>query len=724
MAHAHILSLCSLLFLLLSACAGPSWNNPYPPEPPGKKIFYGSFSERPKHLDPVRSYSSNEYAFIAQIYEPPLQYHYLRRPFTLVPLTARSLPKVRYLDAAGVELPQDTPTERIATSEYEIQIRPGIRFQPHPAFARRPDGGYRYLNLQPRDLADIHILADFPATGTREVTADDYIYQIKRLAVPSLHSPIAGLLGESILGFKDFGTRIDQAQAKARKQQGREEVFVDLRDFPLEGVRKLDDYRYLIRLQGTYPQFVFWLAMPFFAPVPWEADAFYSQAGMRERNISFDWYPVGSGPFMLTENNPNLRMVLQRNPEFHGEAYPEDGRPEDEEAGRLRAAGQPLPFLDAAVYSLEKEDIPYWNKFLQGYYDSSGVSSDNFDQAVRFSAQGNAELTETLAERGIRLSTATSPTVYYLGFNMLDPVVGGLSERARWLRQALSIAIDYEEFIAIFANGRGLAAQGPLPPGIFGHREGAEGINPYVYHVHQGQPKRRPLEEAKALLAKAGYPEGVERATGQPLVLYFDTTATGPDDKARLSWMRKQLQKLGIQLVIRATDYNRFQEKMRTAGAQIFMWGWNADYPDPENFFFLLYGPNAKVGHDGENAANYQNPEFDALFERMKNLSNGPQRLAVIDRMLEILRRDAPWVWGYHPTAFSLHHAWVSNSQPNEMANNSLKYRDIDPEQRARRRALWNPPILWPLGLAVGVLGLGAVPALIAYRRRERGRGR
>ena len=71
----------------------------------------------------------------------------------------------------------------------------------------------------------------------------------------------------------------------------------------------------------------------------------------------------------------------------------------------------------------------------------------------------------------------------YMGFNMLDPVVGGESERARKLRQAISIAIDQEEFISIFLNGRGIAAQGPIPPGIFGYEGGESGIDRYVYDV-------------------------------------------------------------------------------------------------------------------------------------------------------------------------------------------------------------------------------------------------
>jgi ABC-type oligopeptide transport system substrate-binding subunit len=96
----------------------------------------------------------------------------------------------------------------------------------------------------------------------------------------------------------------------------------------------------------------------------------------------------------------------------------------------------------------------------------------------------------------------------------------------------------------------------------------------------------------------------------------------------------KQFAKLNIQLVIRSTDYNRFQEKMLKGTAQIFQWGWNADYPDPENFLFLLYGPNSKVELNGENAANYQNDKFDELFDRMKDMENGPERQTIISHRM------------------------------------------------------------------------------------------
>jgi hypothetical protein len=170
-----------MLIFMLSAC-GTAWNDPYPAADRGRNILYTAFTDRPKHLDPVQSYSEDEITFTAQIYEPPLQYHYLRRPYELIPATAVSVPLPVYLDAQGKQLPPAADAARIAFTDYVIEIKPGIRYQPHPAFA-----------AQPADISGFHTLADFPNRGTRELEAADYVYGIKRLAHPRLHSPILGL---------------------------------------------------------------------------------------------------------------------------------------------------------------------------------------------------------------------------------------------------------------------------------------------------------------------------------------------------------------------------------------------------------------------------------------------------------------------------------------------------------------------------------------------------
>ena len=700
-----------LIPLLLAACSGPV-NDPYPAVEQGKSILYSGFSERPKHLDPARSYSSNEASFTGQIYEPPLQYHYLKRPYELLPLTGEGVPKPRYVDSLGRELSAQAPVDQIAASIYEIHIRSGIRYQPHPAFARNQNGGFAYIPANKETIDRAEGISDFALVGTRELTADDYVYQIKRLAHPGLQSPILGLMGDYIVGLKELAAELEQA---AKGHEG----WLDLRAHPLAGVQVVDRYTYRIRIKGNYPQFVYWLAMPFFAPVPWEVDAFYSQPGMKEKNLVLDWWPVGTGPYMMTVNQPHRQIRLVRNPNFRGESYPSEGEEADKAAGLLADAGKTMPFIDEAVYSLETETIPYWNKFLQGYYDASGISSDNFDQAVQTGVGGEMELSAEMSKRGIELKTSVAASLWYMGFNMLDPVVGGLDEKRRKLRQAIATVMDIEEYIAIFNNGRGLPAQGPLPPGLFGYLDGQEGINPVVYDWLDGKPRRKSIEAATALLAQAGYPNGRDAVTGKPLVLNFDTSARGPDDKARLDWMRKQFKKIGVELLVRGTDYNRFQDKMREGTAQIFEWGWNADYPDPENFLFLLYGPNKKVGAGGENAANYQNPEFDRLFVQMKDMANGPDRQSVIDRMVNILRQDSPWVFGFYPKDFVLHHRWLKNVKPNLMAHNGLKYRRVEPTVRERERGAWNQPVWSGPLLLLALLIVGLIPAWRAWQRKQ-----
>ena len=701
------------ILLLVIVCAswlagcGSAWNDPYPTADRGRNILYTAFTDRPKHLDPVQSYSENEITFTAQIYEPPLQYHYLKRPYEVIPSTAVEVPKPRYLDAQGRELPDDADAARIAFSDYVIRIQPGIRYQPHPAFAEQPPG-----------LAGIDVLADFPNRGTRELIADDYVYAIKRLAHPRLHSPILGLMSEYIVGLDEL------AKALHKQDVAPEGQWLDLRRFPLAGVETIDRHSYRIRVKGKYPQFVYWLAMPFFAPMPWEADRFHSQPGMAAKNLTLDWYPIGTGPYMLTENNPNARMVLERNPNFHGQTYPcegEEGEGGDREAGLLADCGKPLPFIDKVVFTREKEQIPYWNKFLQGYYDASAIASDSFDQAVQVGAGGEVTLTDAMREQGIQLSTSVSTSTFYMGFNMLDPLVGGDSERARKLRQAIAIAIDQEEFISIFQNGRGLTAQSPIPPGIFGYREGEAGMNSEMYDWVYGKPRRKSVEFARKLLAEAGYPNGRDAKTGEPLVVNLDTTAGGVGDKSRIDWLNKQFQKIDVQLVVRNTDYNRFQEKVRKGAVQLFYWGWHADYPDPENFLFLLYGPQGKVKNQGENAANYANPEYDRLFYRMRAMENGPERQEIIDRMLEILRHDSPWVWGFHPKDYTLRHAWLGNRKPTKVGNNTLKYQRVDAAMRERLREEWNQPVVWPLLLVAAVLSMVVLPAFLSHRRREHG---
>jgi len=685
---------------------GDVWNNPHSKDKSASNTLFSSFSLSPKRLDPVVSYSANEWAFIGQIYEPPLQYNYLHKPYKLEPLTLKKMPTIRYLDKEGQEV--DEGDANVALSEYRLELREDVMFQNHPAFVKDNKGNLLYGALNDEALEKIETLFDFDKVSTRYLRAEDYAYAIKRMGVRQNNSPILDNMLGYIVGLDAYSKKITRI-AKEKKARGER---LDLRAYAIDGVKVIDEYTLVIEIKGIYPQFLYWLTMNFFAPIPWEADLFYQQKGLIAKNLTLNWHPVGTGPYYLAENNPNRQMRLVKNPHYHDDRFP-DSEYED--------SGKKLPFIDEVVYALEKESIPLWNKFLQGYYDASGISSEAFEQAVQISSSGTMGLSEEMQSKGISLIGAVQPSTFYMAFNMVDPVVGGYTASAKKLRQAISIAINQEEYISIFMNERGMAAQGPIPPGIFGYEEGEKGTNTMVYDWVDGKRKRKSLAVAKELLAEAGYPNGISEQTGKPLKLHYDTTATGPDDRSLMDWYRKQFDALGIQLVIRATDYNRFQDKVRKGKTQLFSWGWNADYPDPENFLFLLYGKNASVDTNGAgiNSSNYKNPDFDALFETMKTMENSPQRLEIIRQMVQLAREDAPWVWGIHPKSLALSHAWYRNVVPNAMANNTLKYRRIDAALRVKKQQEWNQPVLMPLIVMALFVVIMVISLRSIYRNRQ-----
>lgn len=671
-----------------------------PHAPSSYRALHGAFSSAPKTLDPARAYSSNEIQIIAQIYEPPLQYDYFSRPYQLIPLTAQRQPVI---------------VHKNGVTWYTISIRPHIYYQPHPAFARDPQLKLYYAHLTQEQAQQYHHLSDFKHQGTRELTAADYVYEIKRLADPRLNSPIFGLMSKYIIGLKAYRHTLSE-MLQARGLDHRND-FLDLRHIPLAGVEVIDRYHYRIKIHGRYPPFKYWLAMTFFSPVPWEVDRFYSDPWLDKQHINFDWQCVGTGPYMLTENDPNQEMILEANPNFRKETFPSNGSVDDQKAGYTINQGKRLPLTPMVMLSLEKESIPRWNKFLQGYYDRSGIGVDSFDQAIAFDRQGRATLTKMMKQKGIMLSQSVSPSIFYFGFNMLDDVVGGLDEKHRKLRQAIAIALDQEEYIHIFLNGRGVASQGPLPPGMVGY---SSDYNPYVYEKVDGQVRRKSIQDARALLKQAGYPNGIDPKTRQPLMLNYDVAGSqGPDDRARFDWMRKRFARLGIDLNVRSTLYNRFQEKMRQGQAQIFSWGWNADYPDAENFLFLLYGPNGKAHHGGENAANYNNPKFNEIFDQIKKMEPGSRRFELIQKAVNQVRFDAPWVFGLHPINFSLSHQWVSPIKVNPMANNTLKYVYVDASKRGALQKKWNAPYYVVLVILLGAFLLLAIGVVWFYWRRQ-----
>jgi ABC-type transport system substrate-binding protein len=272
----------------------------------------------------------------------------------------------------------------------------------------------------------------------------------------------------------------------------------------------------------------------------------------------------------------------------------------------------------------------------------------------------------------------------------------------------MSLAVDVEEFKRVFMNGRGVPAQSPLPPGIFGYE--ADYRNPY----------RQPdLEKARALLAEAGLADGIDPETGRPLHLSFDLGDTSTRARLRYQFFVDAWRRLGLDVEIAATNYNQFRDKVEKGAYQIFMWGWIADYPDPENFLFLLSGAMAQAASGGPNTANFSHPRFDASFAEMKDLENGPRRLELIRELRAIVEHERPWIELFHQESYALIQPWMRNVKPAGLSLPASKYQDVDASLRARLRAEWNRPVVWPAWTLAGLAVVLVVPGILTFLRER-----
>jgi ABC-type transport system substrate-binding protein len=709
------------LLMVLAACDSTPW-------PKGSEasntIHSAMIENTPRHLDPTASYWSNDTLVTYQVYEPPYGYHYFKRPFELVPKVAEKVVTPHYLDKNGQPLPDDASAELIAESVYDVPIKKGVLYQPHPAFAKDERGQYRYHAMKPGEIGSRTSPMQFAYSGTRELVAEDFVYALKRHATTRITTPIFGIFSEYVIGLAAYGEMIKKEDAKLREGQDPADLdkpFLDFRRWPLAGASAPEKHLLRIRLKGKYPQWKYWMQMTFMAPVPWEADAFYAQPGMAERGLTLDQWPIGTGPYMVTVFEKDRRVVMERNPNYRGEPFPCDGMPDDRKAGLLVDCGKTMPFVDKIESVVEREGTPQKNKFRDGYYDLEVFERTDMGVTYIVEALDSDSVRADYDKKGFNFPKYSDVNSYIIGFNMIDPVLGGGDTaegkaRARKLRQAISIAIDWDEYSNIFPKKGGVSAMSPLPEGIPGSREGTpQGINLVTHKTEGGKVVRRSIDEAKHLMVEAGYPSGRDAKSGRPLVLNYDVyyPAT-PERKPEIDWMVRQFAKIDIQLEVRATDNNQFQDKVRKNKHQVFWSGWNADYPDAENFLFLFYGPNSKSVSDGENTANYQNPEFDKLFSQLKTLDDGPEKQVVIDKMVAILRDDAPWSFGFYPWASAAVQGWVKNSKPAILVRDHGRYLRLDVAAREAALASWNKPVWWPL-----VALLAAVVAVIAFTRRS-----
>jgi len=658
--------------LALAACS----NNPYPASDRTQKILYSTFSESPKTLDPAVAYTTASHIITGNVYDTLLEYHFLKRPYELMPALAERVPAATPHPDGGVS--------------YLFKIRDGISFHSDPCFQLSQGEG-----------------------RSRKVVAADFAFELARLADPAVNSPLAGSF-LPVFGFGPFAERLTalrQADPGFASLPAHEQY---QRAGGIAGVIARGELELEIVLKEAKPQLLYFFAMPFTTPVPWEAVAYYNGQQGREH---FADHPVGTGPYRLTTYEKQHRMLLERHAAWYGgqvgsedapgATFPRQIEREDILSGQIdpEYAGRRLPFLDRVEFVREREDIPRFNKFLQGYYDEGHIIKESFDAIIQHDA-----LSPQMAARGMRLDKTVEPSVFYIGFNMDDPVVGTpAGERGRRLRQAMSLVIDSKAYLELFLNGRGVLAQSPLPPGIFG------------YDADYKNPFRQPdLGRAQKLLAEAGYRNGLDARTGAPLKLTFDTPNTTAQALLQYQFYVSAWRQLGLDVEINATTYNQFQAKVRRGAYQLFTWGWIADFPDPENFFFLLECGNAQAKSGGPNTANFCNSEFDRLYHAMKSLPNDERRASLIKRMLALTEQERPWIELFHNEEYTLSHAWVVNSKPMGLSYPTYKYMDVKPELRARLQADWNAPVRWPLYVALLLIVAVSIPAVRTfYRERQ-----
>jgi ABC-type transport system substrate-binding protein len=170
-------------------------------------------------------------------------------------------------------------------------------------------------------------------------------------------------------------------------------------------------------------------------------------------------------------------------------------------------------------------------------------------------------------------------------------------------------------------------------------------------------------------MERAGYPGG----EGLPPLRYDSTS--GAVAREFDEQFRSCMEKIGVQIDIRPHSWPEFDEILRGKRGQVWGVAWLADYPDPENFLQLLYGPNAAPGPNG---SNFSNARYDELYKQMVKLPNGDERQAVIDEMVSIVQKECPWIFGVHRKVFVIRQGWLMNYKYAPIGGNYFRYYRVD----------------------------------------------
>jgi oligopeptide transport system substrate-binding protein len=479
----------------------------------------------------------------------------------------------------------------------------------------------------------------FPGGKGRELNADDVLFSLRRFADANVNHKSWFLMEGAVVGLDAYRAATAKAGAKG-----------DASKLAIEGFRKIDSHTFTIRLTKPNPLFLFALATSATAIHPPEAVATYGD------QLAVN--PVGTGPFTLdkVERKGVLRFV--KNPNYHG-TYPTVGEPGDAEKGLLKDAGKRLPLVDVVEMPLIEEAQPAMLKFLKGELDWRGLDRANFTRMIVRAGDGDWKLNGEFAPK-FSIYWTPGTDLGYTALNLRDPLLGGNKK----LRQALAHLVDTQAEIDVLANGRGVKLKSIVPLPLPGN-ERETGATTWSYDVAQ----------AKRLLAEAGFPDGKGLP---PLTVIHGGTSADARMGADLS--KAKFGAAGVQLKPVFTDYPTFIRNLESGAFQLADSAWLADYPDPENFYQLLYSKN---GPPGPNHSGFNNAAYDKAYEAARHMRHGPERVALLRTMNEIIKEEVPIVIGQNSLRFGITQKWLGNLKRNLLVPEFM-YLDVDMARKAK----------------------------------------
>ncbi len=553
-----------------------------------------------KSLDPAEAYDGISLDVVPSIFETLYQLDYLSSTYRVVPLLAADMPRV--------SADQKTLT---------IPLRRGIRFADDPCFKATLGKG-------------------------RELTAEDFTYAMKRLALPSIQSDGWWLFESRITGLSEFREKLRAAP--------KEKLLETLHSGIIEGFKAKDPYTLVVQLKAPDARLLSLLTLSFLSAAPHEAVEAYAGSDGRWQD-----HPVGTGPFILTRREPGRFLVLDRNPDYHPDFYPTEGDPQFRNENLLTDSGKPLPFLDRIRIEVLPEPDFARQRFQRGKLDRILISNEYGSEVLLATGQ----VRESYRSKGYRASTGLGNRFYYLDINLKDPVLGA----DKRIRQALSHAIDRTELIQAWSGGRAIKMDHAVPKGIPDRPE-------TTALTHDYDPAK-----ARELLTSAGL-----TGSSEPPVLRLDLRGADSVSRRMGELLVKQFEAVGIKLNVQANTLPAFLEKLQKGETQIAFSAWGLDYPDAENVFQLLATKEPK----GKPVIS---SEYDRLYRELARMPSGTERTRHAARLDEIIQEEAPWIYLFVQNTTELSQPWLTNLRTSELITNRYKYLRIDRDLRRKRLA-------------------------------------